>query len=334
MYEIKDFEALRIILANRDDILNWSHGEVFKPETINYRTLKPEKGGLFAEEIFGPTKDWECYCGKYKKIRYKGIICDKCGVEVTRSAVLRERFGHIELAAPVSHIWFLRGVPSRLGTILKMSIQDLERVIYFADFIITKVDEELKKQTIEQVQHEYQSKKKMIFNEFEQKTQRLSANEGEVKGKEINKLKDARSQRIKDLENAFKTAERELNELTPLKIISESAYHDLALKYGHIFEVGIGAEAIKEILDNLDINALVEELEKEVANGVAVAKQEKISRRLKLLKNLKRNGISPSWMILITIPVIPPELRPRVPLDGGRFATSDLNDLYRRVINR
>ncbi len=337
--KIIDFDAIRVKLASPDEIHYWSHGEVTKPETINYRTQKPEKDGLFCEKIFGPSKDWECYCGKYKKIRYKGIVCDKCGVEVTNSLVRRERMGHIDLAVPVSHIWFLRGVPSRIGLILDLSVQNIEKVIYFANFIITQVNEDLKRAALDQIKQEFKSKKKIIENDFQQKIQQTKneAVKKETPEKEVDskliKLNKSKDEELKQLENDLDLAERELKELKPLKIISESAYHDLSLKYGHIFEANIGAEAIRHLLEEINLKKLIADLETELKNSAGV-KKEKLIRRIKLIKNLEINKIRPEWMILAVIPVIPPDLRPMVPLDGGRFATSDLNDLYRRVINR
>ncbi|MFA5935988.1 MAG: DNA-directed RNA polymerase subunit beta' [Patescibacteria group bacterium] len=332
-----DFDAIRLKLASPEVIRAWSYGEVTKPETINYRTQKPEKSGLFAEEIFGPSKDWECYCGKYKKIRYKGIICDKCGVEVTHSLVRRERMGHIELAAPVSHIWFLRGVPSRLGTVLDLSVQAMEKVVYFASFILTDVNEELKAQVIEQVRTEYKGKRKAIESEFERDMERINsktadkeAKEGE---KELDVLQGNKERKLTELEEDYLIAEKELKELKPLKIISENEYHELSLKYGHVFEAKIGAEAIDELLKKIDVDATIAALQAEHVDA-SEAKKDRIIRRLKLLKSLSNQKIQPHWMILKALPVIPPDLRPMVALDGGRFATSDLNDLYRRVINR
>ncbi|MBI4215492.1 MAG: DNA-directed RNA polymerase subunit beta' [Parcubacteria group bacterium] len=316
-----DFSAIRLKLASPDVIKEWSFGEVTKPETINYRTQRPEKDGLFCERIFGPSKDWECYCGKYKKIRYKGIVCDKCGVEVTRSIVRRERMGHIELSVPVSHIWYLRSVPSRLGLILDISVQNLEKVIYFANFIVTQVDESLKTATLEQIRVEYQSKKKAILGETAEAENR------------VGQIAKARNAELEELEELFKQAETELKELKVMQILSEETYHDLSLKYGHLFEAGIGAEAIRAILVKMDLAKEIETLENIIKKSKG-AKKDKVIKRLRLLKTMLRNKIRPEWMILSDIPVIPPDLRPMVPLDGGRFATSDLNDLYRRVINR
>jgi len=317
-----DFDAIRLRIASPEVIRKWSHGEVNRPETINYRTQKPEKGGLFAEEIFGPTKDWECYCGKYKKIRYKGITCDKCGVEVTHSLVRRERMGHIELSAPVAHIWFLRSVPSKIGTVLDMGVQSIERVVYFASFIITKVDEAQKQETLEQLRNEYKSKRRQIKNEFE----RDGAAAGAKQENEMNK-------KLKALEEDFVHTEKEIADIQPLHILTENQYQEVALRFGHFFDAGIGAEAIMNLLQNLNLEATLTELEKQVQTAKGT-KRERIVRRMKLLRSLKRNGIRPEWMIMRAVPIIPPDLRPMVALDGGRFATSDLNDLYRRVINR
>jgi DNA-directed RNA polymerase subunit beta' len=333
--KIADFDSIRLRLASPEVIREWSHGEVTKPETINYRTQKPEKSGLFAEEIFGPSKDWECYCGKYKKIRYKGIICDKCGVEVTTSLVRRERMGHIELAAPVSHIWYLRGVPSKIGLILDLSVMNLEKVIYFASFIVTKVDAKLKAETAEQIKNEFKGKKKQIENEYEQAVKRLQE-QGTDAGKTAARLEEAakaRDRKLGELEEDYKAAETDLRELVPMKIIPEATYHDWSLKYGHLFEAGIGAEAVRDLLRKIDLDKTIEVLKAEIAESTG-AKVERMVRRAKLLHSLKVNKIRPEWMIMVNMPVIPPDLRPMVPLDGGRFATSDLNDLYRRVINR
>jgi len=338
-----DFDAIRLRLASADDIHRWSHGEVLKPETLNYRTQKPEKDGLFDERIFGPTKDWECYCGKYKRIRYKGIVCDKCGVEVTRALVRRERMGHIDLAAPVSHIWFLRGVPSKIGLVLDLSVQNLEKVIYFASFIVTSVDEEKKKQLLEQVGQEYKSKYASLEKEYKDtlsKKQEAFSKAGltpEKLAKEIEKekisLSDLLAEKHEQLEKAFDTAKQELTSLSEKQTISENIYHDLSIKYGHIFEAGIGAEAVYELLNSIDLNAQIKELNLQLDKSKG-DRRKKLMRRIKLLQSLSKTGIRPESMILTTIPVIPPDLRPMVQLDGGRFATSDLNDLYRRVINR
>ncbi len=326
------FDAIKLRLASPDDIHNWSRGEVTRPETINYRTQKPEKDGLFCERIFGPVKDWECYCGKYKKIRYKGIVCDKCGVEVTRAIVRRERMGHIDLAAPASHIWFLRGVPSRIGLALDLSIQSLEKVIYFASFIVTEVNEDLKKEAVDQLKAEYKQYQKQIKNEFEQKINQIAGETKEALEAKT-KLAGQRDEKLKELEATLTAAEKELKELKVKEVISEHIFHDLSLKYGHIFEAGTGAEAIKKLLKKIDLKKEIKKLEGQLEKSTGT-KKNKLFRRLKFFNYLIKNEIKPEWMILTTIPIIPPDLRPMVPLDGGRFATSDLNDLYRRVINR
>jgi len=307
------FKAIKLSIASPKQILDWSHGEVTKPETINYRTLKPEKDGLFCEKIFGPAKDWECYCGKYKRIRYKGVVCDRCGVEVTRSIVRRERMGHIKLAVPVTHIWFLRGVPSSIGLTLNMSARDLEKVAYFANYIILTVDEEAKA-----------AAKKQIDEEFKTRKAEIEATEKDV---------ESRDKQIDELEHYRSTARDEISQILPLEIISESKYRDFSLKYGEIFTASIGAEAIKLLLEKIDLEVLVKQLRDEV-DGSQGVKRKKAIKRLKLIEGFISAGIKPEWMIMTVMPVIPPDLRPMVQLDGGRFATSDLNDLYRRVINR
>ncbi len=333
-----DFDAIRLRLASPEVVRGWSYGEVTKPETINYRTQKPEKSGLFAEEIFGPSKDWECYCGKYKKIRYKGIVCDKCGVEVTHSLVRRERMGHIELAAPVTHIWFLRGVPSKVGTTLDMSVQALEKVIYFAAFIVTDVNEELRTNTLEQLRQEYKIKRKAIESEHDRdaaKSQTPGETKADKKAAEqvLEDLHQAKERKLKELDADFSASEKELKDLKPLKILAENDYHEMSLKFGHVFEAKIGAEAVDELLHKMDVAATIELLSEELTSA-SEARRDRIIRRLKLLKAFQGQHILPHWMILKALPVIPPDLRPMVALDGGRFATSDLNDLYRRVINR
>jgi len=341
-----DFDAIKLKLASPQGILSWSHGEVTRPETINYRTQKPEKDGLFCERIFGPSKDWECYCGKYKKIRYKGIICDKCGVEVTRSLVRRERMGHIKLEAPVTHIWFLRGTSSKIGLILDLSMQALEKVVYFASFIITEVNEELRQATIEQIKQEYKTKKKSIEDELVRQAAEIKSKKGkllnqgksefeieEIIRREIGALDNIKNDKLNNLDQAFEQAQKELKELKPLTIISESTYQNLSLKYGHIFTADIGADGVRRLLEKINLDKLIIELENELTEAID-SKKDKLVRRLKLLKSLRANNIRPEWMVLTIVPVIPPDLRPMVPLDGGRFATSDLNDLYRRIINR
>ena len=278
--DVNNFDSMRIGLASPDKIREWSHGEVLKPETINYRTLKPEKDGLFCEKIFGPTRDWECHCGKYKRIRHKGTICDRCGVEVTRSKVRRERMGHIELAAPVSHIWYFKGIPSRMGLILDIPPRAMEKVLYFASYIVLDPKD---------------------------------------------------------------------TPLSKKQLLSELEYRKAREDYGRDFVVGMGAEAIKELLVELEADLPEEQQTEDMKNGLDVLHKEltdelkhvasqqrriRAIRRLEVVEAFRRSGNKPSWMIMDVVPVIPPELRPMVQLDGARFATSDLNDLYRRVINR
>src|SRR3989339_1363263 len=326
-----DFDALALSVASPEVIKNWSFGEVSKPETINYRTQKPEKAGLFAEEIFGPTKDYECYCGKYKKIRFKGLVCDKCGVEVTTSLVRRERMGHIKLAAPVSHIWFLRSVPSKIGLILDLTMQSLEKVVYFAAFIINSVNEEGKKQASDQLRQEYKSKRKQIDREREEGI--AKANNEKLGKAAIDEIVKESERKIEALDEDFQAADRELKDLQVMRVISENRYQEMSLRFGHLFEASIGAEAVYNLLARVNLEETIKQITESQISAKG-AKLERLIRRKKLLKSLHVNGVRPEWAILKAIPVIPPDLRPMVALDGGRFATSDLNDLYRRVINR
>ncbi|MGC9605145.1 MAG: DNA-directed RNA polymerase subunit beta' [Minisyncoccia bacterium] len=299
------FDMVKLSLASPDKILEWSFGEVTKPETINYRTQRSEKNGLFDERIFGPDRDYECYCGKYRGIRYKGLVCEKCGVEITRSIVRRERMGHIELATPVSHIWFLRSVPSRIGLVLGMTTADLEKVIYFAGYIVSKVDETGKAKFLKELDAEYKTK---------------------VKNTQDDKTKEA-------LKELLLSARREIESVSAGFVMDEVTYHKYAVKYGAFFEASIGAEAIYETLKKIDLPKLKTELEK-AHEDAGSADREKLSKRLSLVKQMIKAKVRPEWMFLVRIPVIPPGLRPMVALDGGRYATSDVNDLYRRVINR
>jgi DNA-directed RNA polymerase subunit beta' len=441
--EAKEFSALRISLASPEVIKDWSYGEVTKPETINYRRLRPEKDGLFCEAIFGPTRDWQCYCGKYKNIRYKGIICDKCGVEVTRASVRRERMGHIGLAAPVAHVWYTRRVPSYLGLLLDISRRNLDRVLYFAQYVITGIDEELRNKTIGRIQKELGIKEKELggdiqsrleevrgnrdkyVGEFQQQVQeinrhfegeferlsdelvqdsqslleRLQANMGEnatsdmrlkqfdmvvvAKGEQVTQEAVTRVQELVndkiaglqqevdqmrkseiaklsgDIENADlaqnsnideqmlelesriaairQSAEKqiaELKDLTILQFLTENRYRELKQRYGNIMQADMGAEAFYKILQNLDMEKMAVELWREVRTTRSKQRKKKATKRLRVLESLRKSSNKPEWMILTVLPVIPPDLRPMVQLDGGRFATSDLNDLYRRVINR
>jgi len=310
---VQDLEAIRIKIASPEDILSWSHGEVIKPETINYRTQKSEKDGLFCEKIFGPEKDYECYCGKYRKIRYKGIICERCGVEVTKATVRRERMAHIKLACPVSHIWFLRGVPSRIGMVLDIPMQKLEKVIYFAAYIATDVNQEAKKNILEEIEKEYKVKIK-------------SEKSNEQNKEELKKILDA-------LKDARDKAREEVNSIKPLRVFSEVEYYDYSLKYGEIFEAGTGAGTLRKLFEKANLKKEMSNLEKKIEKATVINKK-KFLRRLRFLQGMIKAGIKPEWMFLTVIPILPPDLRPMVQLDGGRYASSDLNDLYRRVINR
>jgi DNA-directed RNA polymerase subunit beta' len=442
--EVNEFDAIRISLASPEQILNWSHGEVTKPETINYRTLRPERDGLFCERIFGPTKDWECACGKYKRIRYKGIVCDKCGVEVAHTRVRRERMGHIRLASPVSHIWYVKGVPSRLGLLLNISPRNLERILYFAQYVITHVDEDARNRTITRAERELNLRIARLEGEVQAKinemeaardeqlaaldrqedaerarlAERLATETGEViaagqqlQGKmegwlgkaaqsdvalpwnpdavlaaegatvtrerldALNVAIQARLSIIEETINreleaahdlygarrevvrrgceqaadqARQTAEAEktklraasaasLNELKQLRerdLLSESEYRDLQEHWGNVFRSGMGAEAIRELVAKIDLDQMVKELRVEIATTQSKQRKKKAAKRLRVAESFRKSGNRPEWMILTLLPVLPPELRPMVQLDGGRFATSDLNDLYRRVINR
>jgi len=336
MDDHNDFDEIKISVASPEQISEWSYGEITKPETINYRTLKPEKDGLFDERIFGPSKDFECFCGKYKKVRYKGIVCDKCGVEVTRSSTRRERMGHIQLAVPVTHIWFLRGTPSILGLILGIPVRKLEQVVYFASYIITEVDEEARRKALEQVEVEFKSHLKKAKSLTIAKINELKKEYGQDNNKFEKLSKQANAELAKRVENlkfAQNIAVRELGDIKVRKIISELDYRDLSLKYGLVFKAGIGAEALLEVIQKADRKELIKEIKASV-KASAGQKRNRLMKRLRAIRGLNKAGIDPSWLIMQTLPVIPPDLRPMVQLDGGRFATSDLNDLYRRVINR
>lgn len=311
--KVSDFDSVKLTLASPDQILEWAKGEVTKPETINYRTQRYEPDGLFCERIFGPSKDWECYCGKYKRIRYQGIVCDKCGVEVTRSIVRRERMGYIKLATAVSHIWFLKGVPSKIGLALGISPQDLERVIYFSAYIITDVKEELKEQALASLEKEYKSKQK-----------ELRAQESDAH--KLEKL-------LEGFKEQYRETKEEIRNLRPHQILSEVEYFNLSTRFGQIFTAGIGAEAVRRILEKINIPAEIAHLKTELGKD-ETGDAKKLLQRLKVFQGFEKANLSLEWMLPTVIPVIPPDLRPMVALDGGRFATSDLNDLYRRIINR
>jgi len=441
--EVNEFDRIRISLASPDEILSWSYGEVTKPETINYRTLRPERDGLFCERIFGPTRDFECYCGKYKRVRYRGMVCDKCGVEVTRKEVRRERMGHIKLAAPVAHIWYVKGVPSRLGLLLNISPRNLERILYFAQYIVYEVNEEMRSRTIQRLEKEAAAQIEELEQEFERSIETLQTEydrlmaeideeveahfsridekvasaadklmtemrelqpwleqhlgraapgevrvaaldrtllgAGEVVGREhlhmltewveeqLNTLQSEAEREKEDIRRATgarrdkaryeldqstekvrtqaerqaqqirSALEEQLEELKSLQereLISESRYYELSARWGNIFKAGMGAEAIYEVMSKLDLDKMAEELRNEIKTTRSKQRRQKAAKRLRVVEAFRKSGNRPEWMILTVLPVIPPDLRPMVQLDGGRFATSDLNDLYRRVINR
>jgi DNA-directed RNA polymerase subunit beta' len=331
MLEVNDFDAIRISLASPEQIRSWSYGEVTKPETFNYRTLRPERDGLFCEGIFGPTKDFECYCGKYKKIRYKGVICDKCGVEVARAKVRRERMGHIELACPVSHIWFAKGIPSRLGLLLDLSLRSLERVLYLSHYIITSIDEKARQEVIKQLEentsHKIDERQEALETEIAEMEQKQATVE------EINQLRQHFIEEKTRFDEDLSSDVEQLKDLRTRALLTENRYHELRQKYGQVFEAGMGAEAILQILKDVNLDELRSELIQET-HSTSGQRRRKASKQLQIVEAFRRSGNKPEWMILTVLPVLPPELRPMVQLDGGRFATSDLNDLYRRVINR
>jgi len=301
---MENFDAIKLKIASPEQIKRWSYGEVIKPETINYRTQRPEKDGLFSERIFGPTKDYECYCGKYKKVRYKGVKCDKCGVEVTRAAVRRERMGHINLAAPVAHIWFMRSVPSRIGLAINVPVSKLEKVVYYAAFIVVSVDDEARKAAVAEIDRELKSRKKM---------------EGEQKD---------------ELETGAEAARQSIKDLRVGMVLSEVEFHNLSRRFGDVFKAMQGAEGIRKVLESVEFDKEIAATERDLTKTDDLNRRQHLSRRLKFFTAMKRSDIRPEWMIMTALPILPPDLRPMVALDGGRYATSDLNDLYRRVINR
>jgi len=319
------FDAIAISVASPEQIMSWSYGEVKKPETINYRTQKPERDGLFCERIFGPTKNWECACGKYKRVRYKGVICEKCGVEVTRSVVRRERMAHIDLAVPVTHIWFLRSTPSRIGLLLNLPVKTLEQVVYFAAYIITNVRDDAKEQALQQLDEEFKQHKREIVREFEERIATGVGSKDEIEKEQALK--------VEELSMVHDQAKKDIKNLENGQVLTELDYRDMSMKFGHVFEAGTGAEALRKIIEAMDLDSLIVELDELLLTATG-QKKAKLMKRVKLMGSLQKAGIKPEWMILEVLPVIPPDLRPMVQLDGGRFAASDLNDLYRRVINR
>ncbi|KQR44275.1 DNA-directed RNA polymerase subunit beta' [Frigoribacterium sp. PvP120] len=350
MIEATTFDELRIGLATADNIRAWSHGEVKKPETINYRTLKPEKDGLFGEQIFGPSRDWECACGKYKRVRFKGIVCERCGVEVTKSSVRRERMGHIELAAPVTHIWYFKGVPSRLGYLLDMAPKDLEKVIYFAAYMVISIDEEGRHADMPGLENELRLEIKQLESQRDTRiADRLKKLEDDLAVLEEEGAKSDQKRRAKDVaekemgqtrkafDEDINRLERVWEDFRTLKVgdlkPEDAVFHELQDRFGMYFEAHMGAEAIKKRLEAFDLATEAENLHLQISEGKGQKKIRAI-KRLRVVSSFLATGNSPAAMVLDVVPVIPPELRPMVQLDGGRFATSDLNDLYRRVINR
>ena len=354
-----DFTGLEIKLASPEEILSWSHGEVLKPETINYRSWRPEKDGLFCEKIFGPSHDYECYCGKYKKIRFKGIVCDKCGVEVTTSKVRRERMGHIALAAPVTHLWYLRNTPSPLSIILDVPQKDLESVVYFTKYLIVSVDNDKRKEAlnnlnsnvknrlsqididtkklISQVTKETEEEKKTLKNKIKNEDQLLIATkERDVRLKQdVQKLENKAISEKNHIESLMKFLEDKARSIDVLSTLSdEESFYLSQFKADIFYEARMGAEAIYDVLKKLDLPATVKNLKKEIIKTNSKLKKKKIMYKIRILNGMIDNNIHPEWTVLTNIPVIPPDLRPMVQLTGGRFATSDLNDLYRRLINR
>ncbi len=331
MLEVNDFDAIRISLASPEQIRSWSYGEVTKPETINYRTLKPERDGLFCERIFGPTKDFECFCGKYKKIRYKGIICDKCGVEVARAKVRRERMGHIELACAVSHIWFAKGVPSRLGVLLDLSPRSLDRVLYFSHYIITFIKEDARQALIKQMEDALNKKLAERQNSLDGKISEMEKNLASIE--DINQQRGDFADEELKLRDELSAEIEQLKDMHVKELLAENQYTELKQKYGDVFEAGMGAEAILRITKNIHLDEMRHALIQETFSASG-QRRKKASKQLQVVEAFRRSGNKPEWMVLTVLPVLPPDLRPMVQLDGGRFATSDLNDLYRRVINR
>lgn len=355
---ISDFKSLKLLLAKSEDIMNWSYGEVTKPETINYRTLRPEKDGLFDERIFGPTKDWECYCGKYKRIRYRGIICDKCGVEVTLSRVRRERLGHISLACPVGHVWFFKGASSALALLLDLQQKSLESIVYYASYLITKIDEDKKKEALEQFGITIDQRKEALSTKMKE-DEDLLTKESDEKNKEVKtrkvspeqkqliaeEIELSKRQKIARLTEALESEQKKIDEISDTftkllkslrigSVLSEDEYYKL-LEYDIplFFTIKTGSEALSEVVKNLDLSVLIANLRTE-AEKASGQRYLKLVKRLRLIENMRKAGVTPTAMIMSYLPVIPPDLRPMVQLSGGRFATSDLNDLYRRVINR
>ncbi|OGC47288.1 DNA-directed RNA polymerase subunit beta' [candidate division WWE3 bacterium RIFCSPHIGHO2_01_FULL_42_13] len=345
--QLRDFSSIKVFLASTEDILEWSYGEVTKPETINYRTFKPEREGLFDERIFGPEKDYECSCGKYKRIRYKGVICDKCGVEVTHSRVRRERMGHLKLSSPVAHVWFFRGIPSKMAALLDITPRTLESVIYFSSFIVTQIDHDKKAEAISSIEKDLEKAKAKLQKQLDEKIAELEkevkkAGKGEEftakeaalrKNQKVMALRDTYTEELDVIEKDQKIILKKIETIELFSVLSDVEYLNLADYVDMFAKVNIGAEAIQGILKAMDLNKLSAELKEDLERAKG-QKAVKITKRLKIAEGFRRAELTPDRMIMDIIPVIPPDLRPMVQLEGGRFATSDLNDLYRKVINR
>ncbi len=325
------FDAIALSIASPEDILGWSRGEVTKAETVNYRTQRAEPDGLFCERIFGPTKNFQCFCGKYKGIRYKGVVCEKCGVEVTRSIVRRERMGHINLAVPVTHIWFLRSSPSRLGLLLDLPIKTLEQIVYFAAYIVITVSDDMKSEAEKELAVAMDQRKKQIQREYEEAKAQLT--ESKATRAQLDALDKEVAERLDSLKLNHKEAADDLKNLHVGSVLSELKFREMNMKFGHVFRAGTGAESIREVIMSIDLPALAIALqeEREKSSGQRL---KKVMKRMKFINALMQAQIKPEWMAATRLPVLPPDLRPMVQLDGGRYAASDLNDLYRRVINR
>ena len=325
------FDAVALSVASPEDVIAWSRGEVTKPETVNYRTQRAEPDGLFCERIFGPTKNFQCFCGKYKGVRYSGVVCEKCGVEVTRSIVRRERIGHINLAVPVTHIWFLRSTPSRIGLLLDLPVKTLEQIVYFAAYIVISVDADAKAEAEKDLNASMDARKGQIKKEYDEAKAQLK--EAKATKDQLEALDSEYADSLTTLKENHKQALDDLQNLATGSVLSELKYREMNMKFGHVFRAGTGAESLKEIIVNIDLEKLLDDLQKE-REASSGQKLKKVMKRMKLVSSLSKAGIKPEWMVLTRLLILPPDLRPMVQLDGGRFAASDLNDLYRRVINR
>jgi len=332
---LDNLAGISFTIASPEQIRALSYGKVLISETINYRTQRPERGGLFCEQIFGPRKNYECSCGKYKRIRYKGVICERCGVEVTKSSVRRERMGHIDLYTPVAHIWFLKSVPSRIGLLLDLPVKKLEQVVYFASYIITDVYEDKLKEALKNIEDTFKISKGELQKDIQKEINeyRLKKESGELKQKDYQALEQASMRKLDALTEEFESLRGLLKLLKVGEVIGELDYRVLKEKFPHVFIGGTGAEYLKILLARIDLEKFIADEQQELKKSTQ-AKKKKILQKIKLASNLLKSGQKPEWFILEALPIIPPDLRPMIQLDGGRFASSDLNDLYRRVINR